>query len=98
MIVYFREQNGDYLAIDTDTNAYYHQVFGQDHFEGRAAAIQGLASSVCTTAVSRAYLRANCKRVARASVPDEWRRAIGFENLPVAWPEGPQGHSDVAGD
>lgn len=92
MIVYYREKNGDYLAIDTDTNAYYRQVFGQDHIEGRAAAIAGLVGSACTTGISGAYLRANCKRVAKATVPAAWRRAIGYENPLVAWPEGPQGH------
>ena len=53
MILYYREKNGDFLAIDTDTNAYYRQVFGQDHFEGRATAIAGLVGSVCTTGISQ---------------------------------------------
>ena len=39
MIVFYREDNGDYLAIDTATNAYYRTNFGKDHFEGRATAI-----------------------------------------------------------
>jgi hypothetical protein len=98
VIVYYREKNGDYLAVDTDTRGYYLAALGRDEYEGRAAAIAGLVGSVCTTGISRAYLRANCKRVARASVPSDWRRAIGYENPPVAWPEGPQGHGDVAGD
>lgn len=78
MIVYYREKNGDYLAIDTASNAYYRQVLGQDHFEGRATAIAGLFSSTCTTAVSRAYIQAECKRVAKARVPAAWLRAIGL--------------------
>jgi len=49
MIRYYREANGDYLAIDAETNVYYRRVLGCDHFEGRAAAIAGLAGSVCTT-------------------------------------------------
>ena len=42
MIFHFREQNGDYLAIDTDTNRYYRESLDVDHFEGRATAIAGL--------------------------------------------------------
>jgi hypothetical protein len=78
MIHYYRERNGDFLAVDRATNAYYIETFGQDHFEGRATAIAGLVGSVCTTGVSREYLRQNCKRVPRATVPGEWRRAIGL--------------------
>jgi hypothetical protein len=77
MILYFQESNGDYLAIDSSTNAYYRRCFGQDHFEGRATAIAGLIGSVCTTGISREFLRGNCKRVGKAKVPAEWRRAIG---------------------
>jgi hypothetical protein len=78
MIVFFREQNGDFLAIDTGTNAHYLRLLGRDHFEARAAAIAGQAGSVCTTGVSRQYLRRQCKRVALSRVPAEWRRAIGL--------------------
>lgn len=79
LIVYYRERNGDFLAIDTDTNAFYLNVFGQDHFEGRATAIAGLVGSACTTGIARQFLRSECKRVPRAAVPAEWRRAIGYE-------------------
>ena len=79
MIVYFREGNGDYLAIDTATNAYYVRHFGKDHFEARATAIAGLVGSVCTTAISRDFLRRSCKRVGKARVPAEWRQAIGYQ-------------------
>lgn len=78
MIAFYQEKNGDYLAIDTSTNAYCLDVLGRDHFEGRATAIEGLVGSVCTTGISRVYLRKNCERVARAKVPAEWRGAIGF--------------------
>ena len=77
MILFYREKNGDYLAIDTATNRYYLD-FGQDHFEGRATAIARLVGSVCTTGISSDDLRTNCKRVARAIVPVEWQKAIGF--------------------
>jgi len=78
MILYFREDDGGYLAIDTDTNGFHLRHFGKDHFEGRATAIASLVASVCTTGVSREFLRSNCKRVARARVPAEWRKAIGY--------------------
>jgi hypothetical protein len=79
MILYYRESNGDFLAIDTDTNRFYLDTFGKDHFEGRATAIAGLVASVCTTGISREYLRTNCKRVAKALIPVEWLRGIGLE-------------------
>lgn len=79
MILYFREDNGDYLAIETSTNDYYLTNFNKDHFEGRASAIAGLVGSVCTTAVSREYLKEKCRRVVRAKVPAEWQKAIGLE-------------------
>jgi hypothetical protein len=78
MICFYREHNGDYLAIDTSTNGYYLRTSGKNHFEGRATAIVSLIGSVCTTGISRAFLRENCKRVAKAKVPREWRRAIGL--------------------
>lgn len=78
MILFYREDNGDYLAIDTTTNAYYRTNLGKDHFEGRATAIAGQVGSVCTTAVSRDYLKARCRRVARRKVPMEWRKTIGL--------------------
>jgi len=78
VIVYYREKNGDFLAIDSRTNAHYLKVFGKDHFEGRATTIAGLVGSVCTTGISRAFLRSECKRVKKSAVPAEWRRAIGY--------------------
>jgi hypothetical protein len=76
MILYYQENTGDFLAIDTATNRYYRSTYGQDHFEGRATAIEGQVGSVCTTGISRAFLRQKCKRVAKAAVPPEWRKAI----------------------
>lgn len=79
MILFYREKgNGDFLAIDTPSNAYYLKNFGQDHFEGRATSIAGLVGSVCTTGISREYLRCKCKRVARSRVPVKWQKAIGL--------------------
>jgi len=78
MMQFFQEDNGDFLAIDTATNRYYLTTLGQDHFEGRATAIAGLMSSVCTTGISREFLREKCKRVGKRQVPAEWRQAIGL--------------------
>jgi hypothetical protein len=75
MVAYFREDNGDYLAIDLASNAHYRRL-GRDDFEGRAAAIAGQVGSVCTTGVSREYLRTNCKQVPGSAVPVDWRRAL----------------------
>lgn len=81
MILYYRETNGDFLAIDTSSNAYYRDVLCQDDFDGRATAIAGQAGSVCTTGISRDYLRQKCKRVAKGTVPYPWLRAIGLEEV-----------------
>ena len=78
MIFFFQERNGDFLAIDTSTNRSYLDHFGHDHFEGRATAMARLVGSVCTTGISRDFLRAECRRVARVAVPADWRRAIGL--------------------
>ena len=65
---YYREPNGDYLY-----------VFGpgsqRDLRECRAAAIEGLISSVCTTQASVVFLR-ECRKVKAGEVPIEWKSAI----------------------
>jgi hypothetical protein len=78
MILFYREDNGDFLAIDTATNAYHRRNFGKDHFESRATAIAGQIGSVCTTSVSRDYLNARCRRVGKRKVPMAWQMAIGL--------------------
>jgi len=78
MIVYFQENNGDFLAIDTTTNSYHLRTFRKDRFEGRATAIQGLLGSVCTTGISREFLAVNCTKMAKWNVPAAWLKAIGY--------------------
>jgi hypothetical protein len=78
MILYYRERNGDYLAIDTSTNHHHRTALGKDHYEGRATAIASLVTSVCTTSISREFLKGECKRVSKAKVPPAWLRAIGY--------------------
>lgn len=78
MILFYQEEDGGFLAIDTDTRSYYLATSGRDECEGRAAALSGLAGSVCTTGISKQYLREKCKRVAKAKVPVKWLKAIGY--------------------
>lgn len=78
MILFYREDNGDYLAIDSVSNRYFLEIFGKDQFEGRATAIAGLVGSVCTCGISRQFLRARCEKVSKASVPTDWAKAIGY--------------------
>ena len=78
MILYYRERNGDYLAINAGTNRYYRTALGKDRYEGRATAIASLVTSVCTTSISRDFLRTNCQRLPKAKVPANWLRVIGY--------------------
>lgn len=78
VVLFYQEEYSGFLAIDTGSRRYYLTTLGRGEYEGRAAAISGLAGSVCTTGISREYLTRHCKRVARASVPAEWLRAIGL--------------------
>jgi hypothetical protein len=80
IILFFRDGNGDFLAIDTASRR-HDLALGRDRYEGRATAIAGHVGSVCTTAISRAYLRAECRRVPRAAVPARWREAITGESV-----------------
>jgi hypothetical protein len=61
VILFYHELNGDFLAINAGTNHYYRSVLGRDDFEERAAAIEGEVGWVCSTAISRDYLRSKCK-------------------------------------
>jgi hypothetical protein len=70
-VEFYREPNGDFLCIWA--------VNGRNPdgtWSGRATAIEGIASSVCTTGISDEYL-ATCERVDREAVPAEWLRHIG---------------------
>ena len=68
---YYREPNGDYLAVNPSTKNYYVGIGQPNIREGRATAIAGLVESVCTTGVSLDFL-AECTRIKRADVPKEW--------------------------
>ena len=71
---YYREANGDYLALFP---AYVrHDSSGRRIFDGRATALGGLKTSVCTTGISDSYLRERCTRVRRRDVPRHWLTAL----------------------
>lgn len=72
--LYYREPNGDYLSVDPSTAAYY-QRLGKNQLEGRASAVAGHASSVCTTGVGLAFLE-TCTRIKRKDVPEEWLKML----------------------
>lgn len=78
MILYFREPNGDYLAADKGSEDYYRQIGKPDLLEGRATAIAGCVGSVCTTGISRKFLK-TCRHVRKRDVPAEWLKAFGVE-------------------
>lgn len=69
MIIFYKDNNCDFLAID---------IFSKtgDIYEGRAAAIAGLISSVCTTQITLSYLLSCCILVQKKDVPEEWLRAF----------------------
>ena len=72
MTLYYREKNGDYVEVYHGTRDYYARIGQWDIREARAAAIDNLAESVCTTGVSLKWLRKVCKRVAKRDVPKKW--------------------------
>jgi hypothetical protein len=75
---YYQEQDrhGDYLSIDPESAGYYRSIGQPGKFEGRATAIAGLRSSVCTTTISLDFLRTKCHRVAKKDIPAEWLEVL----------------------
>ena len=67
-----RDKVGDYVAVNPETEEYYAGIGRIGHLEARCTAIKGQVSSVCTTAVSSTWLRSHCRRVSKASIPQEW--------------------------
>src|SRR5262245_1725786 len=73
---YYRHaESGDYLAIRP--NLWRRDGDGQKVFDGRATAIAGLVTSVCTCTIGETYLE-ECEPVERHAVPQAWLDAIGF--------------------
>lgn len=75
MIKLYREPTGDYLAMETDSIAYYERV-GRPHMRDCiATAIKGLMTSVCSTSADVRFLK-RCKRVSFDEVPLLWRSML----------------------
>jgi hypothetical protein len=74
MRCYFDPESGDYLSV-FPRQVRFDPTTGQRLFDGRAPAVQGLPSSVCTCTIGEEYL-SGCVRVRRGEVPSRWRRAI----------------------
>ena len=73
-MLYYRETNGDYLALDPTTADHYKRL-GLRQLEGRASAVAGHPGSVCTTGIGLEFLK-TCKPVRLADIPEEWRRFL----------------------
>jgi len=73
-MLYYRETNGDYIAVDPTTEEYYKRL-GLRQLEGRASAVAGHPGSVCTTGIGLEFLK-TCKPVRLADIPEEWRRFL----------------------
>ena len=74
-IRYFREPSGDYLCVDLTTRGYYEQIGKLGLLEGRATAIEGDPSSMCTTGIHM-YILTECTAVFRRNVPSAWLRYL----------------------
>jgi hypothetical protein len=73
---YFRHtESGDYLAIRP--HLWRRDNDGQKVFDGRATAIAGLVTSVCSCTIGETYLE-ECEPVEKDAVPKAWLDAIGF--------------------
>ena len=74
-MTYYREPDVGYMAVAGAREGLPPRVTPQGEvvYEARAAAIAGLPNSVCTTSVSKEYLK-ECKRVRKAEVPKAWLR------------------------
>lgn len=76
-IHYYKEPNGDYLAVNMAQYAITRQSANPAYTirEGRASCISGLVNSVCTTGISGAFLL-ECERVPKSKVPKEWLKVF----------------------
>lgn len=87
ILYYYETETCDYLAVNTETKKFYRPPYNRGNYnggadmEGRATAISGLVTSVCTTGVAQDFLESRCERVPLREVPDEWIKAIGYHNL-----------------
>ena len=73
MIKFYKEKNGDYLCIDSETWKHYKRIYPNREriYEGRATCIEGNHKSVNTTSISSGHLK-KCKRIEREKIPENW--------------------------
>jgi len=76
MIVWYKEANGDYLAIETETEG---NMATAGNLYARGAAIEGLPTSMATLSVSRTYLEECCAIVPVEQVPEEGVKGANME-------------------
>jgi hypothetical protein len=70
--IFYREKNGDYLVILAERADHA----GPKLYQGRAANIAGLTTSVCTCVIAQSYLDRECQVVSREDVPADWVKAM----------------------
>jgi hypothetical protein len=73
MLHFYKEPSGDFLAVDMSEYAISRHSVNPEYAirEGRATALRGVVTSVCTTGISGAFL-STCQQVSRKDVPREW--------------------------
>lgn len=71
-----RDKTGDYVSVDPGTAEYYCRIGQAGMVEGRAPALHGEVSTVCTVSLSREWLNRKCRRVRKADVPQAWRERL----------------------
>lgn len=82
MIAYYKEDNGDYLAVNKEvTYRQFEALLGAAQFQARVTGTPGDPGSVYTTGVSETYLTKQCTPVDADNVPDKWLEAIDDEAL-----------------
>jgi len=85
MIKLYQEPNGDFVAMETDTIAYYRMRGRPELRECRATALAGDVLSVCTTNASVDFLK-RCRRVSFDDVPADWIEMLGASREEVIDP------------
>jgi hypothetical protein len=77
MITFFKEENGDYLAVNKDIEyRQFESLLGGAQYQALVTGAPGDPDSIYATSVSQSYLSDECTPVDREEVPQEWREAI----------------------
>jgi hypothetical protein len=80
--LYFREDNGDYLVVFLVPTI--RDPFENRMFEGRAADVAGLHSSVCSCRIHIRHIRTKCEWVHCNDVPAAWMEALSPAEEPAS--------------